>query len=64
MTAAPDTRVPPLAPGTVCLLDGQRVRAYANIWPGEAWDGRYRCIEVDRKWSCLAKREQLEVCRG
>lgn len=63
MTAAPDTRVPPIPAGTICTLGGEQVRAYANIWPGESWDGRYRCIEVDRRWSCLATREQLEVIR-
>lgn len=64
MTAAPDTRVPPIPAGTLCRLDGATVRAYANIWPGEVWDGKYRVIERDRKWSSLATREQLQPIGG
>lgn len=65
MTAAPDTRVPPLAPGTLCTLDGAVVRVYARIWPGELWDGKYDCRPVGRtEPRRFATREQLEVCRG
>lgn len=64
MTPPDVVRVPPLLAGTLCTLDGATVRAYANIWPGEDWDGRYRCIEIDRQWSTLATRCQLTEIGG
>lgn len=59
----PDTRVAPLPAGTLCTLDGREVRAYARIWPGQLWDGKYHCIDRARRTTC-ATRDQLEVLHG
>ena len=58
----------PIPAGTLCTLSGSDglhlVRAYATIWPGVLWDGTYRCIDRDRRWSRITTREQLRVIGG
>ena len=59
-----DTRVPPIPAGTLCRLGSLVVRAYARIWPGELWDGRYRIHHALLGWMPMATRDQLEVLHG
>lgn len=64
MTAAPDTRVPPLPAGTLCTYRGAVVRAYFRAWD-ETLDERYDVYPFgERKASARVTRGELEACRG
>lgn len=62
------TRVPPIPAGAVCMLDGQRVRAYFLAWSDDPRVDRYEVVPLgelrDVARPTYATREQLEVCRG
>jgi hypothetical protein len=52
----------PIPAGTLCTLAGVKVRVYATIWPGVAWDGRYRLFRLGERQSCgMATRDELVV---
>ena len=51
----------PLPAGTLCHLGSLTVRAYAQIWPGRAWEDDYECRVVDSPARTFATRDQLDV---
>lgn len=63
-----DTRVSPLAPGTLCRFGALTVRAYADIRPGEEWEGRYTVYLTGERPSSASRsyatREQLQAIGG
>lgn len=73
---SPDTRVPPLAPGTLCRFGELVVRAYLRQWSGpmssDPAKDQYEVRLADRDGKAepgpasrlYATREQLEVIRG
>jgi hypothetical protein len=56
----------PIPAGTLCALAGVKVRVYATIWPGVAWDGCYECHVVGDppNWRTFATRDQLQEIGG
>jgi hypothetical protein len=57
------TSTAPIPAGTLCTLAGRTVRVYATIEVGALWDGRYRCVDSERR-SKLATRDELVIGGG
>ena len=66
MTAALDTRVPPIPAGTLCRFGALTVRAYLRQWDSDPTE-RYDVYLTGERQSAASRssatREQLEVIR-